>query len=117
MARYVIDQTKLGIQKISNATLREDHELDKEMKNIYEITCVAKIKQDGVQHNGIDSAQLKNEQDDQEFLGIRKGSLKAFWIITNVRIPITNDQDGDSHQNRYFGPRASVGRALSESRS
>ena len=117
MARYVIDQTKLGIQKISNATLREDEELDEEMENVYEITFVVKIRQDGVLQNGMDSAQLQSAQDDQEFLGIRRDSLQAFWIDTNVRIPIRNNQDGDSHQNRDFGPRASVSRALSESRS
>ena len=114
MARYVIDQTKLGIQKISNATLREDHELDKEIKNIYEITFVVKVRRGGVPHDGIDSAQLDSDQDDQEFLGIRKDSLEAFWTDTNLRIPI-NYQDRDSHQNCDFGPRASVSRALSES--
>ena len=125
MDNYVIDQTQLGEQKISNANLREVNELDKEMKDIYEITFVVKIKQDpnekkdnGIQSKSLtEDAQLRSEQDGQVFLGIRKDSLKAFWTHTNMRVPIRNDQDRDLHQNRNFGPQASVSRALSESRS
>ena len=128
MDNYVIDQTQLGEQKISNATLREVDEPDKEMKDIYEITFIVKIKQDpnekkdnGIEERllnaKIEDAQLRSEQDGQVFLGIRKDSLKAFWTDNNMRVPIRNDQDRDLHQNRNFGPQASVSRALSESRS
>ena len=116
MARYVIDETKLGIQKISKAILREVDELDEEMENIYEITFSLKIKQDGL-YNGIEKATLQHAQDDQVFLGIREGSLQAFWTGTDGRKRIRNNQDRDSYQDRNFGPQASVSRALSESRS
>ena len=117
MARYVIEETKLGIQKISKAILREVDEVDEEMENVYEITFFLKIKQAGLLHNGVDIAQLQNAQHDQKFLGIREGSVQAFWSGTDGRRRIRNNQDRDSLQNRNFGPQASVSRALSESRS
>jgi len=92
MARYVIEETKLGIQKISKAILREVDELDEEMENIYEITFSLKIKQDGL-YNGIEKATLQHAQDDQVFLGIREGSLQAFWTGTDGRKRIRNNQN------------------------
>ena len=117
MAKYVIAETNFGIQKISKTILREVGELDEEKENIYEITFSLKIKQTGLPDNGIANAQLQNAQDDQIFLGIREGSLQAFWTGTDGRRRIRNNQDRDSQQNRDFGPRTSVSRALSESRS
>ena len=117
MTKYMIDETSIGIQKISKAIIREVGELDEERENIYEITFSLKIKQAGLLDNGIANAQLRNDQDDQIVLGIREGSLQAFWTGTDGRRRIRNNQDRDSHQNRDFGPRTSVSRALSESRS
>ena len=117
MEKYIIDETNFGIQKISKAKLRENGKLEEERENVYEITLSLKIKQHGVLHNGIVNAQLQDAQKDQEFLGIRVGSLQVFWTDTDGRRRIQNNQDRDSHQNRDFGPRTSVSRALSESRS
>ena len=122
-SRYVIEETKLGIQKISKAILREVNEPEHEMENIYEMTFSLKIKQRGLLHNGIEKAQLKNAQTGQRFLGIREGSVQAFRTGIDGRKRIRKNQERDSHQDRNsfarrnFGPRASGSRALSESQS
>ena len=93
MARYVIEETKLGIQKISKAILRVFDELDQEMENIYEITFSLKIKQDGLLHKGIEMAKIYTIQKGQVFLGIREGSVQAFWTGTDGRKRIRNNQE------------------------